>query len=133
LTTFDTDVAIKATNNREIATHLFEKSLNNVKGSYWGSHSMSFSSPMSACSVAAAASTLRRAGNVGHVSGGGKEGEGELAFNEIILVAAFLTSTCYRQRPNSFKRSSTASRYSPSHERGDVGSSNWFKRCLPWL
>ena len=75
LTTFDSDVALKANNSREIAAHVLAKSLIAVKGSHWGSHSMSYSSPMSACSVAAAAAALRRAKHVGTVSGGGKEGE----------------------------------------------------------
>jgi hypothetical protein len=47
------------------------------------------SSPMSACSTAAAATALRRARNIGYVSGGGKEGEGRaksLHSNQIFLA-----------------------------------------------
>eukprot|EP00804_Cyclotella_cryptica_P012302 CCRYP_019997-RB/>CCRYP_019997-RB protein AED:0.07 eAED:0.07 QI:234/0.93/0.94/1/0.87/0.82/17/67/1724 len=76
LTTFDTDLAVKTSNSHDLASHMLFKSLNAVKGSYWSSHSINVtSSPMSACSTAAAATALRRARNIGHISGGGKEGE----------------------------------------------------------
>ena len=75
LTTYDNDVALKANNTREIAAHVLKTTLDNIKGSHWGSHGMNYASPMSSCAVSGAITSLRRAGHVGIVTGGGKEGE----------------------------------------------------------
>jgi len=73
--TYDSDVSLKANSSCDIAMQALTKSMAAVKGSSWGSHKMSYASPMSAVSIIAAASALHHAQNVGNISGGGKEGE----------------------------------------------------------
>ncbi|KAL9183928.1 hypothetical protein ACHAXT_002014 [Thalassiosira profunda] len=73
MTTYDSEVSLKA--KRLDGQRLLAKSLNEVKGSHWGAHQTSYCNTMSATSVAAAISALRRARQVGSVSGGGRDGE----------------------------------------------------------
>ncbi|KAL7471057.1 hypothetical protein ACHAXS_011340 [Conticribra weissflogii] len=75
MATYDSDVSLKANSSCDVAMQALAKSMAAVKGSSWGSHNMSYSSPMSAVSIIAAASALHHAQNVGNISGGGKEGE----------------------------------------------------------
>lgn len=94
LTTYDNDVALKANNTREIAAHVLKTTLDNIKGSHWGSHSMNYTSPMSSCAVSGAITSLRRAENVGMVTGGGKEGEGlRGAPQQVATIMASATAT----------------------------------------
>jgi translation initiation factor 2-alpha kinase 4 len=75
LTTYDNDVALKANNAREIFARVLKTTLDNIKGSHWGSLGMNYTSSMSSCAASGAIASLRRAEHVGTVLGGGKEGE----------------------------------------------------------
>lgn len=82
LITYDNEISIRA--SKIDAQHLLATSLATVKGSQWSR--LSYTNPMSSVSVAAAVSALQRARNVGTVSGGGREGEGEFILSNTILV-----------------------------------------------
>lgn len=92
LTTYDNDVALKANNAREIAAHVLKTTLDHIKGSHWGSHSMNYTSPMSSCAVSGAITSLRRAEHVGVVTGGGKEGESMRGAPQQVATIAAMTS-----------------------------------------
>lgn len=92
LTTYDNDVALKANNAREIAAHVLKTTLDNIKGSHWGSHSMNYTSPMSSCAVSGAITSLRRAEHVGVVTGGGKEGEAMRGAPQQVATITAMTS-----------------------------------------
>ena len=92
LTTYDNDVALKANNTREIAAHVLKTTLDNIKGSHWGSHSMNYTSPMSSCAVSGAITSLRRAEHVGVVTGGGKEGEAMRGAPQQVATITAMTS-----------------------------------------
>ncbi|KAK1734261.1 eukaryotic translation initiation factor 2-alpha kinase [Skeletonema marinoi] len=92
ITTYDNDVALKANNTREIAAHVLKTTLDNIKGSHWGSHSMNYTSPMSSCAVSGAITSLRRAEHVGVVTGGGKEGEALRGAPQQVATITAMTS-----------------------------------------
>jgi hypothetical protein len=92
LTTYDNDVALKANNARDIAAHVLKTTLDNIKGSHWGSHSLNSTSPMSSCAAAGAITSLRRAEHVGAVTGGGKEGEAMRGAPQQVATITAMTS-----------------------------------------
>ena len=92
ITTYDNDVALKANNTREIAANVLKTTLDNIKGSHWGSHSMNYTSPMSSCAVSGAITSLRRAEHVGVVTGGGKEGEALRGAPQQVATITAMTS-----------------------------------------